>query len=294
MRSMTILIPFMNNLRFGMPMLGALKYMTSEDVEWLILDNGSTDQIEAYVRNYIKPKRLNFVRYETNQGLMNNIQTAYEMCQTDLLMFLHNDCFIYEKNWDQRIRGYFDEITKLGMAGFFGAQGCLPDGGRLQDVERSGQMSGLSNMLEADIHGIKLNQPWRSCAIYDSFSMIFNMEMLKKGNGFDTQYKFHHYFDRDCSLESLKRGFKNIVVDVPNHHIGGITHETPQYQAWLKDLTGSKFEDGKLHNANKELFIKKWESVLPLYVEDDFSFRTGLLPLSTPMVYKGDAIIKMT
>ena len=118
--------------------------------------------------------------------------------------------------------------------------------------------------------------------------------MLKKGNGFDTQYKFHHYFDRDCSLESLKRGFKNIVVDVPNHHIGGITHETPQYQAWLKDLTGSKFEDGKLHNANKELFIKKWESVLPLYVEDDFSFRTGLLPLSTPMVYKGDAIIKMT
>src|SRR3989304_9118532 len=181
MKTLTVLIPVMNNLRFAMPFFGNLKYLTSEDVEYLVIDNGSTDPIEQYVRNYIKPKKLNFIRFEENQGLMETNKLAYEQCQTDLLMLLHTDCFIFEKDWDKRVRGYFDEIPKLGIAGFFGAQGCMPNGGRLQDVERAGQMSGLSNMLEADIHGIKLKQPWRACAIYDSFSMIFNMEMLKKG-----------------------------------------------------------------------------------------------------------------
>lgn len=293
MKSLTILLPFMNNLRFAMPMMGNLKYNTSEDVEWLVMDNNSTDKIEAYVRNYIRPKRLNFIRYDTNQGLINNLQEAYKVCGSDLLMFLHNDCYIFEKNWDQRIRNYFDEIPKLGMAGFFGAQGCMPNGGRLQDVERAGQMSGLSNMLEAEIHGIKLRKPWRSCAIYDSFSMVMSMEMLKAGNGIDMRYKFHHYFDRDLSLESLKRGYKNIVVDVACHHIGGITHETPQYQEWLTGIIGSKFEDGRLHNENAEKFLAKWSSVLPLYVQDDFSFRIGQVPIPTPMEYKGDAILKM-
>lgn len=294
MKSLTIMVPFMNNLRFGMPMMGCLRYMTSDAVEFMIIDNGSTDKIEDYMRNYIKPKRLNFVRFEENIGLMETNKYAYENCTTDLLMLLHTDCFVFEKNWDQRIVSYFETIPKLGIAGFFGAQGCMPNGGRLQDVERAGQMSGLSNMLEGEIHGIKLHQPWRSCAIFDSFAMCLSMEMLKAGGGFDMRYKFHHHYDRDISLESLRRGYKNIVVDVPNHHIGGVTHETEQYQKWLEKKIGSRFEDGKLHNENEKRFIEKWKALdaLPLYVNDDFSFRTGPVPIPTPMEYKGDNIIK--
>jgi glycosyltransferase involved in cell wall biosynthesis len=294
MKSLTICVPFMNNLRFGMPMMGCLKYMTSEETEILIIDNGSTDPIEKYIQNYIKPKRLNYIRFEENQGLMETNKIAYEKCETDLLMLLHTDCFIFEKDWDQRIRGYFDSIDKLGMAGFFGAQGCLPDGGRLQDVEFDGQMSGLSNMLEAEIHGARLKAPWRACAIYDSFAMVMSMEMLKAGKGFDMRYELHHLgTDRDISLESLRRGYKNIVVNVPCHHIGGVTGESDIYQKWLEKRTGSKFEDGKIHNANAKLFKDKWKEVLPLYVEDDFSFRTGNLPFYTdpPLEYKGNRIV---
>ena len=68
MKSLTITIPFMNNLRFGMPMLGNLKYMTSEEVEWIVVDNGSTDPIEQYIRNYIKPKKLNMHTFITPQN----------------------------------------------------------------------------------------------------------------------------------------------------------------------------------------------------------------------------------
>lgn len=296
MKSLTILIPVMNCLRWAMPFFGCLKNMTSEEVEWLVVDNGSTDPIEQYVRNYIKPKKLNFIRFEENIGLMETNKLAYETCLksgSDLLMLLHTDCFIFEKDWDKRVRGYFDEIPKLGIAGFFGAQGCMPNGGRLQDIEFPGQMSGLSNMLEAEIHGMRMKEDWRAVSIFDSFSMCLSMEMMKAGGGFDMRYELHHYFDRDCSLESLRRGYKNIVVNVPCHHVGGLTGESPQYQEWLKKYTGSPFEDGKIHNANKLLFEKKWEELdaLPLYVNDDFSFRTGQIGI-LPGEYKGDNIVK--
>ena len=296
MKRMTILIPVMNNMRFSMPMLGCLKYNTSPDTEWLVVDNGSTEPVEQYIRNYIKPKKLNFIRFEENIGLMETNKLAYETCLetgSDILMLLHTDCFIFEKDWDKRIISYFDSITNLGIAGFFGAQGCMPNGGRVQDAVYVGQMAGLSNMLEAEIHGQRMKEPYRACAIYDSFAMCLSMAMLKKGGGFDMRYKWHHMYDRDISLESLRRGFKNIVVDVPCHHIGGLTGESAQYQSWLETKIGSKFEDGKFHNENTIKFEEKWKEVLPLYVEDDFSFRTGQAGYSG-LTYKGDIITKMS
>ncbi len=298
MKKMTILIPVMNGMRFAMPMLGCLKYNTSPDTEWLIVDNGSTEPVEQYIRNYIKPKKLNFIRNEDNIGLMNTNKLAYEYCKengSDVLMLLHTDCFIFEKDWDLRVLSYFEEITKLGIVGFFGSQGCMTDGGRLQDVEFAGQMSGMSNMLEAEIHGMRMKQSWRSAAIFDSFAMCLSMEMLKAGGGFDNRYELHHFYDRSVSLESLRRGYKNIVANVPCHHIGGPTGESPQYQAWLEKRTGSKFEDGTIHNANKEIFMTTYKDVLPLYINDDFSFRNGPLPFWTPdnLQYKGDMITKM-
>lgn len=288
---MTIMIPFINNLRFAMPAMGSLKYHTSEETEWMVIDNGSTEPVEKYITQYVKPKRLRYQRFEENQGLQLTNKWAYENCETELLCLLHNDVYIYEKDWDQRIIKYFEEIDKLGIAGFFGAQGTLTNGGRVQDVEFPGQMSGLSNAVEAEIHGMKMKQNWRSCAIFDSYAMVLNMDMLRAGDGFDMRYRFHHFYDRDISLESLRRGYKNIVVNVPHHHVGGMTDANPTYQTWLKGQIGSSMEDGQVHNENMAKFIKKWEAVTPLYVNDDFSFREGPIMGMIGHEYKGDAIV---
>ena len=93
MKSLTIMVPFINNLRLAMPMLGCLKYNTSPDVEWMIIDNGSTEPVEKYINDYIRPTKLYFQRFEENQGLNVTNQWAYEHCESDLLMLLHNDVF---------------------------------------------------------------------------------------------------------------------------------------------------------------------------------------------------------
>ena len=122
--------------------------------------------------------------------------------------------------------------------------------------------------------------------------MIFNMKMLKEGNGFDQRYHYHHIYDRDISLESLRRGYKNIVVNIPCHHLCGLTANHAGYQTWIDEKTGkTNFTGDKwTHDENSRLFTEKWENALSLYVEDDFSFRKSKEGMWD---FKGDAITKL-
>ena len=287
---MTLVIPVYNQLTDSKGCMGTFKYMTSEDTEFMIIDNGSTDPYEDWVRKSLKPKKLNYIRNEGNLGMLKTLQQAYENCETDLIAISHNDVLVYEKDWDKRVSSYFEEMPDLGGVGFFGTQGCGPIGERIQDVA-PGVCAGLSNMMEAEIHGARLDRPWRSAAIFDGFMQIFRMEVLKKSNGFDQRYHYHHLYDRDAALEVIKHGYKNIVVDVPCHHLSGLTANRSEYQTWIDmktknaGFTGDKWT----HDENTRLFTKKWKDVLPLYIEDDFSFRSGT---EGPYEFKGGAICK--
>ena len=124
--------------------------------------------------------------------------------------------------------------------------------------------------------------------------------MLKKAGGFDQRYFYHHLYDRDASLESLRHGYKNIVVDIPCHHMSGLTANRSEYQNWVKDQLKDKLGkddsgDKYTHDKNTILFQEKWKGALPLYIEDDFSFRhtiTQIPGTTTFYEFTGGAITK--
>ncbi len=291
----TLVIPFFNQLQNAKGPIGSLRYTTSDETEWMVIDNNSTDSVEEFVRKFIKPKKLNYLRNNENLGMLKTLQQAYENCETEILALTHNDVFIYEKDWDQRILKYFREMPDLGGVGFFGCQGCGQGAERIQDIPfhlPPTTMAGMSNMLEGELHGFRMEKDWHPVAVFDGFFMCFRMEMLKKVGGFDQRYHYHHVYDRDASLESLRQGYKNIVVNVPCHHLCGLTANQAEYQKWIDnkvkttDFTGDKWT----HDENHKLFAEKWGSVLPVYVQDDFSFRKGQ---QGQWDFKGDAILKL-
>ena len=290
---MTLVIPILNQLAEAKGALSLLRYNTSDDTEFLIIDNGSTDDVEGFFLKHLRPKRLRIIRNEENLGLVKTYQQAYENCETEILAITHNDVFVYEQNWDQRILRYFQTIDKLGMAGFFGAQGCGPIGERIQDIPLGyspNTMAGMSQLVEAELHGFRLEKEWHPAGIFDGLMLIFNMEMLRASNGFDQRYKFHHMYDRSASLQSLALGYKNIVVNVPCHHMCGLTANRAEYQTWIDKKVGSTGYTGDkfTHDYNTEVFKQVWKEVLPVYVNDDFSFRTGSSGIWN---YKGDKIV---
>lgn len=295
MSKLTLAIPYLNKLYETKGIMALLKQNTSEDTEWLVIDNNSDDKVEWFFHTILKPKKLNFIRNESNIGLVKTYQKIIDLCETEYLAILHSDVFIYEKDWDQRIVRKFEEIDKLGVIGFFGAQGCSNNAGRMQDVEYYGQMAGWSNMLEAELHGLRAKEEYRSAAVFDGFALSFNMEMLKKSGGIDRNYLFHHIYDRELSLVSLSLGYKNIILNVPCHHVGGLSTGDPRYLPSLRkelNFPESENPDAYLHEKNTIYFMEKWKECLPIYVEKDFSFRKRTENrFGVTMDYKGDKIV---
>ncbi len=288
MKKLTICLPILNQLNDIKPALALFRHNTNPETEWMIIDNGSTEPVEPFIRTFIKPKKLNYIRNNENIGMVKTMQQAYENCETEILAVTHSDVFVYEKDWDQRMLRLFEDMPKLGGIGFFGAQGCGPNGERIQDVKIPGQMAGMSNLLEAEIHGMRLEEEFKPCAIFDGFMTLFRMEMLKKGGGFDQRYLLHHFYDRSAGLQSLALGYQNIVVNVPCHHVSGLTANRSDYQLWVQKKLDRVDADKFTHDSNMELFKKIWNEVLPVYVEGDFSFRAGQ---QGQWDFKGDKIV---
>jgi hypothetical protein len=92
------------------------------------------------------------------------------------------------------------------------------------------------------------------------------MDMLREVGGFDQRYKSHHIYDLDASLTSIKLGYKNIVINLPCHHLSGLTANND-----------AKLTSGPdVHAANSKLFLDKWGSELGVTVDDDFNYRWHL------------------
>lgn len=288
--TISLVIPFLNQLHDAKGAMGLLKHNTNPDVEWVVIDNGSTDPIEPFFRDIIKPKRLNYIRNEENVGMIKTMQQGYKESEGDIIAFLHNDVFVYQDGWDINVRNVFIDKT-IGGVGFFGSQGCGHIGERIQDVKQAGQMAGLSNMLEAELHGMRMKGDICSdfnthpVAIFDGYGMMFRREALDKAGGFDMDYIYHHLYDRDIALRIMKAGYRNVVIDTPTHHWGGMTANRAGYQTWINEKlpehkgyirpgeTDPIGADMWTHDENTRIFKKKWADYLPLYVEDDFSLR---------------------
>jgi GT2 family glycosyltransferase len=289
--TLTLAIPFFNSLNDVKGIMGLLKHVTSPSVEWLIVDNGSSDPVEDFFYHTLKPKKLNFIKNPNNLGMVATYNQIFAETKTDLVAVLHNDVFIYEPKWDQRVAQCFETIDHLGCLGFFGAAGCGPKGERIQDPDYPGQMAGVSNLLEGEAHGIKLTaHEVRPVAILDGFAMVFNQKMIEKIGGLDTRYHYHHLYDRDLPLTALSHGYKNVCLGLACHHQSGVTANRPEYQAWIdKQLGKQSGGDIWTHDENSRIFAQKWAGKLPVYVEPDFTFRLGR---RGPWDFQGDRILR--
>ena len=160
---MTVAIPIMNQMNDTHPALGLFKYNTSDETEFMFIANGSTEPVHEFISDHLQPDRINYIRNEENLGMVKTLQQAYENCETEILVITHNDVYIYEKDWDQRVLNYFKNMPDLGGVGLFGVQGCGPIGERIQDAPPN-TAAGLSNMLEANIHGRKMEHDYMPAA----------------------------------------------------------------------------------------------------------------------------------
>ncbi len=272
----SVIIPVMDELHETKGIVNLIKEMTTDDVEFVFINNGSVNLWEEFIVKFVKPKKANFIRNEKNIGLVKTMQQGFEIAQSDIITFIHNDVFIYDKDWNREIERIFESDPTIGIIGAFGSGGVFPNGGRAQIGTEIGSPPGITNMLEGEIHGSRLSRGQLAyVAIFDGFFMSFRREMLVKAGGFDQRYQWHHFYDRDISLESLRHGYKNVVYPLSCHHVCGRTANQPTYQEQVRNEYGAgKYGHTNMHSGDKathddnmQRFQEKWGESLPVHVD---------------------------
>ncbi len=249
MKTITVAIPCLNQMEIGQTSLFCFDQLTSPACKFILIDNGSQQDYKKFTKTCLSSKWL-YVRNEENIGLLKTIQQAYELCDTDILILSHNDVWIYRAYWDKIIGNLFEDIYMLGGVGLFGGKGCGREGHRLDT---------FGSLINIWGHGRKMTMPWETATVFDGFFMAYSMNMLKDAGGFDQRYHMHHIYDLDSSLTSISLGYKNVVANIPCHHLSGMTANNDAY-----NQVGPA-----VHQANSKLFFEKWLPKLGVSVNDE-------------------------
>jgi GT2 family glycosyltransferase len=231
--------------------------MSKETVELLVINNNSQDDTKEFLERFVFPHFPDhrIIDNPDNVGVLASMQQIVDNAKGEVIAIIHNDLFILEPFWNERVVREFESDSKLGLAGFLGARRVGGTGGR------EGTMS---NMLEAEVHGERM-QGVSNAIIFDGLALIGRAAMFKQVGGFDQKYMYHHFYDRDISMASFTDGWTNKVIGVYCHHKSGVTANRPDYQTWIdgKMSTQGFTGDKASYDASEKYFINKWKAFLP-------------------------------
>lgn len=136
-------------------------------------------------------------------------------------------------------------------AAVYQCEGCNGDG----QIERASLFAGPGGLRG----GISLTptDEWEVCPLCKG-------KKVQTG-GFDQRYAMHHVYDYDISLTSIELGYRNAVVNIPCHHLSGLTANNAAYATSGQDV----------HQANYDKWLAKWSAKLGLTVDSNWNYTWG-------------------
>jgi len=287
-----IAIPCMGSYEIGRISLYQWDRTTSPDARFLLIDNSPfPSQYEAlFERGFLSRDRWSYVSNPENVGLIRSAQQAYNFAlgmEADVLVLTHNDVWAYGCNpdidyWDDELASEFSALEDadgkvykrpLGVVGLMGSKGCSSSGHRLDT---------FGSLIEMAGHGRRMTKRVEPAVCLDGLFLACNMRMLRQTKypkiggaytddltngiqqgGFDQRYQWHHVYDYDISLTSIELGYRNAVLNIPCHHLSGLTANNAAYATSGPDV----------HEANYQRWLQKWAHKLGVSVDVEWNYK---------------------
>ncbi|WP_088068519.1 glycosyltransferase [Gottfriedia luciferensis] len=214
------------------------KYTKEEEVEIIVVDNGSTDGTREYLKS-----NSSFITIlnDINMGFAKGCNQGIEVATGDNLLFLNNDTIVTE-NWLDAMFALLNSNEKIGMVG-----------------PVSNYVSGLQR-INVDYHtDEEINEfSLRYCAKVKGkskrvirlvgFCLLVRRELIEKLVGFDERFKLGSFEDDDICLRTVLEGYElHIALDSFVHHYGHVTFNG-----------NNDININQLYIENRMKYIEKW------------------------------------
>jgi GT2 family glycosyltransferase len=198
-----------------------------ENTKIVVVDNASDPPFER--------DGVEVLRNEENVGFYAPILQLHEKFpKEDIIVVMHNDVYIYETGWDERLRYYFENDDKLGVVGFCGSDEIDILGGR-----GGGTMSNfLGKKGQLQEHTGERIWDFRAALILDSMFMAIRNSIIPELN-IPEDVTPAHFYDKIIPLRALEAGYRTGVLGIEIDHLGGTTlvaepRYEPDMRAWCE------------------------------------------------------------
>ncbi len=205
MKSITVVIPNYNGMKYLEGCLDSLERQTDRDFEVLMIDNGSQDESVPWVREHYPHVRIR--AYHRNTGFCHAVNAGIRLSRTPYVLLLNNDVVCDEEMVSHLHRAMeekpdafcccakllqMSDPSKIDDAGdFYNALGWAFARGKGQDAA-------AYNRPE---------QVFACCAA----AAIYRREMLEKTGLFDERH-FAYLEDIDLGYRALRHGYENWYI----------------------------------------------------------------------------------
>ncbi len=252
MITLDICFPVLNQEESTQMALNSFK-RTQDDQSnrYIIVDNGS----KRFVREWLLGLSGDdfVIKNDNNVGLPKAMNQARKISTADYILFTHTDVEMFEQGWDAKIKKILTDLGSVGVAGFFGAKGLgthdiYKTEYYMQQLIRTRTIAGTRCRLDPRVHGhYQFDGEIESCAVLDGFALIVRKDLLFWDKS------PHHNYDNDICLESINKGFQNIVINMDVMHYGG---RTDVNEDWASEFGKSKAE---IHAQSHIPLYEKWK-----------------------------------
>lgn len=171
MNFITIITPTFNRAYLLENLYKSLCFQTNKDFEWLIVDDGSTDNTREIVDNFIKIANFKIsYMYQQNKGKHAALNLGIEYINSDLTLIVDSDDYLLDTALENiyQIHLKYQNNNKIAAYAFLK---CYPNGNPVIDIDCE---ECAHNYID---YRIKNNRP-------GDMAEVFKTSILK-------QYKFH-------------------------------------------------------------------------------------------------------
>ena len=248
----SIIILCLNQIEYTRQCLQSIEKYTNVPYELIIVDNGSTDGTQAFLKDYEKKhNKCKIILNERNRGFAVGNNQGISSATGNYILLLNNDVIVTQ-NWLEKLIIHIESDPNIGMVGPVSNSVSGP-----QKVEHAPYGNDLNNMQKfAQNHSKKNNGKTQDKLRLVGFCLLIKRQVLDIIGGLDENYGNGNFEDDDLCLRSRIAGFQNLIAhDVFIHHFGSMTFKgnSMDYAASLKD--------------NKKQFTQKWKGIVE-FIDD--------------------------
>ena len=248
----SIIILCYNQVNYTTACVQSILRHTSEPVELIFVDNGSTDGTRSYLDSLVsrtgdvtchRPSSITdikIVRNDRNLGFAGGVNQGIREAAGDFILLLNNDVLV-TPGWLGGLRACAARSTRIGLVGPMSNYVVGPQ----QVVDPHYDVRKLDEYAVAFArkHAGRLIKVARVIG----FCMLVRREVIDRIGGFDVTFGTGNFEDDDFCLRANIAGFDVVIAgDVFVHHFGSITFK------------GARMDYAAIMQENAGKFANKW------------------------------------